>query len=54
MWLLELIGISLVAGTVLGVSWRALENWWDKGEAERLAKKVATVEVASSSTNKPE
>lgn len=54
MWLLELIGISLVAGTVLGISWRVIEDWWDKGEAERLAQKVAAAEEAASSTNKPE
>lgn len=53
MWLLELIGISLVAGTILGVSWRVLEDWWDKGEADRLTKKATLVEDASS-TNKPE
>ena len=53
MWLLELIGISFVAGTVLGVSWRVLEDWWERGEPERLARKAAVAEQ-STSTNKPE
>jgi hypothetical protein len=55
MWLLELIGISLVAGTVLGVSWRIVEDWWDRHEQERIDKKVME-ELTSmeESANKPE
>jgi hypothetical protein len=48
MWLLELIGISLVAGTILGVSWRLLEDAWEKHTRNELEK------ARTSSTNKSE
>lgn len=35
MWLVELVGISLVAGVVLGVAWRLGENWWEKRQSEQ-------------------
>jgi hypothetical protein len=34
MWMIELIGLSLVCGTVLGITWRITEDWWEKREQE--------------------
>jgi hypothetical protein len=34
MYLLELLGISLVGGVVLGVSWRLIENYLEKRQAD--------------------
>ena len=32
MWLLELMGLVVVSGVVLGVVWRAGENWYEQRE----------------------
>ena len=34
MYLLELFGISLVVGVVGGVTWRLVEGWYEKRQAE--------------------
>ena len=36
MWLFELVGISIVAGAVLGIGWRVSENAWDKYQTKKL------------------
>jgi hypothetical protein len=40
MWLVELMLLSLVGGTILGVSWRLIDDYRDRTEADRLRKKV--------------
>jgi hypothetical protein len=38
MWLLEFMLVSLVGGTILGVSWRLFDEWRDRAKEEaRLA-----------------
>lgn len=34
MWLLQLVGISVIAGVVLGVSWRLVESYLEKRQGE--------------------
>ena len=40
MWLVEMLLLSLVGGTILGVGWRLVDDWREKNEAEILRKKV--------------
>jgi len=35
MFLLELFGISLVLGVVGGVTWRLVEDWYEKHQQEQ-------------------
>ena len=42
MWLVELMLLSLVGGTILGVGWRLVDDWRDRTESERLRKRVET------------
>jgi len=35
MWMLELFGISIVGGVVLGVAWRLGEDWLEKRELKK-------------------
>jgi hypothetical protein len=34
MWLAELVGISIVGGVILGVSWRLVENYLEKRQSD--------------------
>ena len=34
MWMLELMLLSLVGGTILGVGWRLFDDWRDRAEEE--------------------
>jgi hypothetical protein len=36
MWLLTLLGISLVGGVILGVGWRLSEEAWDKYQSKKI------------------
>ena len=40
MWLVEMMLLSLVGGTILGVSWRLFDDYRERTEAERLRKRV--------------
>jgi len=44
MWLLEAMLLSLVGGTILGVSWRLIDDWRERSQAEaaRRATQEAT------------
>lgn len=44
MWLVEAMLLSLVGGTILGVGWRAFDEWRERSQAEaaREAVKEAT------------
>jgi len=35
MWLVEMLLISLVGGTILGVGWRLVDDWWEKRQEEK-------------------
>lgn len=30
MYILEMLGLSVGAGVILGVGWRLVDSWWDK------------------------
>jgi hypothetical protein len=38
MWLLELMLLSLVGGTILGVGWRIVDDWRERSQAEAARK----------------
>jgi hypothetical protein len=40
MWLVEMLLLSLVGGTMLGVGWRLFDDWRERTENERLRKRV--------------
>jgi hypothetical protein len=48
MWLVEMLLLSLVGGTILGVSWRLLDEWREKNGRDAATKAVIKVD----STNK--
>lgn len=35
MWLVEMLGVSLVLGVIGGVAWRLGEDWWEKRQREQ-------------------
>lgn len=38
MWLVELMLLSLVGGTILGVGWRIVDDWRERNQAEAARK----------------
>lgn len=51
MWMLQLLGLSLVMGTVVGVSWRVIEDWMEKRASQKMAHQT---EESATSTVKSE
>jgi hypothetical protein len=47
MWLVEFMLLSLVGGTILGVSWRLLDEWREKNGRETATKAVIQVDSAN-------
>lgn len=44
MWLVELLLLSLVGGTILGVSWRIIDEWRERAQAD-AAKQASEVTI---------
>ena len=37
MWLVELMMVSLIGGSVLGIGWYLIDNWREKMQEENIA-----------------
>ncbi len=46
MWLVEMLLLSLVGGTILGVSWRLFDEWRERSERD-TAKAVIQVDSSN-------
>lgn len=44
MWMVEFMLLSLVGGTILGVSWRLFDEWREKNERETATKAVIKID----------
>jgi len=47
MWMVEFLLLSLVGGTILGVSWRLFDEWREKNERVSATKAVIQVDSAN-------
>lgn len=50
MWLVELLLISLVGGTILGVAWRAIDEYRERAEREAARRASLPEEVPAVKT----
>jgi hypothetical protein len=46
MWLVELMLLSLVAGTILGVCWRLFDDWREKQEVKAMEEQTVPAHKA--------
>ena len=44
MWMVEFLLLSLVGGTILGVSWRLFDEWRERNERDTATKAVIQVD----------
>jgi hypothetical protein len=47
MWMVELLLLSLVGGTILGVGWRLFDEWREKSERATATKTVIKIDSAN-------